>query len=169
MPVTINDTATKSTAAAAEKRLQEALAADKAKNGGAGALESEPRAMDQSFVGILRNGLYDDLGVIATRIGAGKPVPIGYAAMTIGAAVGAGAIAAWLIERAGVRGPLPVAAAAVLGGLAFDVVAERLARAALRVQAMRAVVGETDGDAGAIDGAKAPAGAKQPTTVLGGV
>ena len=112
----------------AQARIQAHTAAQATNGPTAAALPREPAAMEASLAGILRRGLSDDLNTIATRLGAGLPVPVGYAALTIAASVAAGAAVFWAVDRLGVKGPLGVGAAVVLGGLGIDIVAERLAR-----------------------------------------
>jgi hypothetical protein len=118
-----------------QERIQTATAAANG-GGGAGALKKNGApAMEASIAGILRRGLYDDLHIISTRLGAGDPVPAGYAALTIAAAIASGAVVFWVVDRLGIESPLATATALVLGGVGIDIVAEKLAQTDMAKQA----------------------------------
>ncbi len=114
--------------AAGQAKIEKAVQGNGANNGAGALNKNGTPAMEASIAGILRRGLYDDLHIISTRLGAGEPVPGAYAALTIAAAIASGGVVFWLVDRLGIRGPLATSAALVLGGVGIDIVAEKVAQ-----------------------------------------
>ena len=71
------------------------------------------------------DGLDAELGYLVAEIKAGRPVPLGLAVKTFGTAVATVYVVTLALEAVGVVGRLPVAIAAVLAPIAYEVLRKK--------------------------------------------
>jgi hypothetical protein len=88
--------------------------------GGGVAAPAEPKPRPKTMIGILRDGISDDLRSIAQGVARGERIDTRYAAMAVGAALGVAYLSIRALSALGVKGPLPAAAAGVGAALLLD-------------------------------------------------